>query len=66
MIKNKMSSINVIVHKGKTIAHHYYNKDSGWLIVWSKGLKEEKEVYKKEIQEMADKNEIKVDFEDEK
>jgi len=62
-----MKEFNTIVHKGKTIAHHYYNKEGNWLIVWSKKIrKEKKEVYKKEIQEMANRNELKVDFEDEK
>jgi len=62
-----MNEINIITHKGKAIAHHYYTKDEGWVIVCNKELKkEEKEVYKKEIQEMADRNKIKVDFEDEK
>ena len=59
-----MNEINIITYKGKKIANHYYNKDGNWLIVWSKELKEKKEIYKKEIQEMADRNEIKVDFED--
>jgi len=62
-----MNEINIITHKGRTIAHHYYDKDGGWLITWDKELKkEEKEAYKEEIQEIADRNEIKVDFEDEK
>ena len=60
-----MNEINIITHKGKAIAHHYYNEEGNWLIVWEKGL-ENKETYKKEIQEMADRNKIKVDFEDEK
>ena len=62
-----MNEINIITHKGKKIANHYYNKDGNWLIVWVKEVGElNKATYKKEIQEMADRNELKVDFEDEK
>lgn len=58
-----MNEINIITYKSKKIANHYYDKEGNWLIIWVKEVGElDKAMYKKEIQEMADRNEIKVNF----
>lgn len=63
--------LNTITDEGKIIAHHSYIghwfENGKWLVAWNKELKEEeKENYKKEIQEMANRNKINVEFGEEK
>lgn len=58
-----MGENNIITDNGKVIANHYMDYKSGWLIVFNKDIDEEKiEIYKEEIQKMADRNKIQVRF----
>ena len=58
-----MKEINIIHDDGEKIANHYYTPEGGWLIVWVKDLKN-KDIYKKEIEEMAKELNIVVRFQD--
>lgn len=52
---------STITHGGRVIATHDYNKITGWNVRLNKELNDEgKEFYKKIIEKMAEKHELKL------
>lgn len=59
----EINEYNTIIHNKRIIAHHYWEKYRGWLIVFEQDIApKEREVYEKEIEEVARRNKIKVEF----
>jgi len=62
-MKKEINEINTITHKGRIIAHHFWNVNSGWLVVFEEDIsEEEKSEFEKNIKETADRNNIIVEF----